>query len=305
MKKVLIPILFGMICSPVQVVVADSLELVKALGFTEEYILQHSPTKKQARVSYGNRPCRREPVAYTTPMLDADELLQPRVFESGETASMIPLLLRLHRQNPESDKITRQLAYTCLNAGQPREALHWFIQTYQRDRSDLESLWNMASLAYQLREMTQAEKYLSEYADVDPNSAWGRMARDFLAGRFSGVSMDKGFSSNLPSTGVTMAGATDDKKDSGQPAPRSVMIIEGQRTTFEGFMDKYERSQPQPTQQIKDTLKGTSQEQVLKVKASKPAATATKTTTGRQSPLENAKIIEQSVKTTAPPLGTD
>lgn len=310
MKKILIPILFGMICSPVQVVTADSLELVKALGYSEEYILQHAPTKKQARVSYASPPYQREPGFIATSRYDANELLQPRVFESGETASMIPLLLRLYRQSPESDKITRQLAYTCLRAGQPREALHWFIQTYQRDRSDFESLWNMASLAYQLREMAQTQKYLREYAEVDPNSAWGRMARDFLAGRFSGVTMDRGFRSNLPRTGVTLSGAPDNKKDTGQPG-RSVMIIEGQRTTFEGFMDRYETSQPQPTPAPvpapvpAPAPAPTPAPTPAPNPAPTPAPTKTKPVPVRQSPLENAQIIDQNVKTTAPPLGTD
>ena len=232
---------------------------------------------------------------------------------------MIPVLMRYHRQNPTSAKITRKLAVTCLRNGQPREALYWYTQTWQRDRSDYESLWNMACISYRLGETDQTRKYLEEYSKVDPHSAWGRMAREFLAGRFSGSDLADGFASELGRTGSvggssssTDAGAAKGVKTTGTAGESAtgggIMVIEGQRTSFDQFMSGYTENDA-VSEKVDDTMKGkkrvrkpvkaeaeASKTSLLKAKIEDKAAPA-------PALIEAAPLVEdKTVTATAPPL---
>lgn len=298
MKKILIPVILGMLSSPVMA--QPSLQdFVRELGYTEAFIAEGLPeiAGKKSDLSRAKAiPARKithEPVF--SDLSDPSDLLHPRVFQKGESPQMIPVLLRLQKQNPTSDKITRKLAVTCLRNGQPREALYWYIQTYQRDRSDFESLWNMASIAYRLGEMDQARKYLQEYASLDPKSAWGRMAREFLAGSFSGKTLNDGFKAGFGRTGVT-AGESEESKqlklrlvsegksvDSGQHG-HGVMVIEGQRTSFRDYMRSSKYKEP-PVKAKKATLEG------KRVSSQVPA--------GAKSSLAKAKIVVKPVQAEA------
>ncbi|MFZ5952991.1 MAG: tetratricopeptide repeat protein, partial [Candidatus Rifleibacteriota bacterium] len=241
-----------------------------------------------------------------------DDFLQPRLYAKSEAPGMIPYLLKLQKQNPTSAQITRKLAATCLKNGQPREALYWYTQTYQRDRSDLEALWNMAALAYQLGEEDQAEKYLKEYADADPNSAWGRMAKEFSAGRFSGTSMDKGFKSEFSKFGSAVGpakkinyGPVRSEKKSGE----GILIIEGRRTTVEQFVEEYEPAVPAEPVALKDTAKGKSGKASVKTqKESKvnleKAQIAAPEPKQPVTPDKTEPSDLKAVTTTAEPLGT-
>ena len=130
--------------------------------------------------------------------IDQDSLMNPRMYGRPEPADMIPLLVDLHRKQPESAKITRKLALTCLGAGQPREALYWFTQTFHRDRTDFPALWNMATLSYRFGDHEASQSFFREYASIDPHSAWGMMAREFSkSGSFSGVNLADGFDGTI------------------------------------------------------------------------------------------------------------
>ncbi len=157
---------------------------------------------------------------------EARDYLTPRVYQRPEPTNFIPTLLRLYQQQPASSKITRKLALTCLQAGQPREALHWFIKTFHLDRSDLSALWNMATLAYRLGEMDAANSYLAEYARLDPYSAWGKIANQFRkTGKFGGVEFSTTFSETPPRTSFSTPGG---EKNSG-----SLLIIDGKTVNSE------------------------------------------------------------------------
>lgn len=258
MKKILIPVMLGLLSAPVYAQ-ASLQDFVREMGYSQAFIEEGIPEvigKKsdlsKARAVPANKMTHKSPV---TEISDPSDLLHPRVFQKGEAPELLPVLLRLQKQNPTSDKITRKLAVTCLRNGQPREALYWYIQTYQRDRSDFESLWNMASIAYRLGEMDQAKKYLEEYAALDPKSAWGRMAREFLAGSFSGKNLNDGFKGGFGQTGM-VAGASEEAKElqkrlgaegklveTGQHGP-GVLVIEGQRTSFDDYMRAPKRKEP-------------------------------------------------------------
>jgi len=260
MKKILIPVMLGLLCAPVS---ADQNlhEFVRELGYKGDFIMENLPKE--------SRPKRRatvEPkVRHVEPprqLMQPEDLLYPRIMQKSESPRMIPVLMRYHRQNPASPKITRKLAVTCMRNGQPREALYWYTQTWQRDRADYESLWNMACISYRLGETAQTRKYLTEYAKVDPNSAWGRMAREFLAGRFSGSDLADGFDSDIAQTGSTSGGMAKSDKRGQQADPEKassgsgIMVIEGQRTSFEKFMSGYEQIDTASPAKINDTAKG-------------------------------------------------
>lgn len=299
MKKILIPVILGLLSSPVMA--QPSLQdFVRDLGYTEAFIAEGLPeiAGKKSDLSRAKAiPARKithEPTV--SDLSDPSDLLHPRVFQKGEAPQMIPVLLRLQKQNPTSDKITRKLAVTCLRNGQPREALYWYIQTYQRDRSDFESLWNMASIAYRLGEMDQAKKYLQEYASLDPKSAWGRMAREFLAGSFSGKNLNDGFKSGFGRTGISSGESEESKQlnlrlvaegkavDSRQQGA-GVMVIEGNRTTFSDYMRASKRNEA-PVKAKKATLEG------KRVSSQAPA--------GAKSSLAKARIVEKPVRAEAP-----
>jgi len=298
MKKVLIPVILGLLSAPVMA--QPSLQdFVREMGYSEAFIAEGLPGIAGKKSDWSRAkaiPARQ--MSHETAVGDLSnpsDLLHPRVFQKGEAPEMIPVLLRLQKQNPTSDKITRKLAVTCLRNGQPREALYWYIQTYQRDRSDFESLWNMASIAYRLGEMDQAKKYLEEYAALDPKSAWGRMAREFLAGSFSGNNLSDGFKSGFGRTSMATGESDEQKKlnrrlvaegkkvDSGRQGS-GVMVIEGQRTSFSDYMNTTKR-QEAPVKTKKATLEG-------KRVSSQARAVA-------KSSLAKAKIVEKTVQAEA------
>ncbi|MBU1108747.1 MAG: hypothetical protein KKB51_18875 [Candidatus Riflebacteria bacterium] len=317
MKKILIPVMLGLLCAPVS---ADQNlhDLVRELGYTGDYIMENLPPEK-AKPRRAVRNPQTTHVESQRQLMAPEDLLHPRVMQKSESVRMIPVLLRYHRQSPASAKITRKLAVTCLRNGQPREALYWYTQTWQRDRSDYESLWNMACVSYRLGENEKTNNYLEEYSKVDPHSAWGRMAREFLEGRFSGSDLADGFSSDVSQTGgvsdssassktgtakgVKAAGTSGDNSDG-----RGIMVIEGQRTSFDRFMGGYEEIDVTP-EKIDDTVKGkkrvrtpvkaeaevskTSLQQAAIVEKATPAPTLTEAV-----PLGEAK----AVTATAPPL---
>lgn len=286
MKKILIPVMLGLLCAPVS---ADQNlhEFVRELGYTGDFILENLPKNSGPR-----RQATVEPKpGYAMPqrqLMAPDDLLHPRIMQNSESPRMIPVLMRYHRKNPASAKITRKLAVTCIRNGQPREALYWYTQTWQRDRSDFESLWNMASVAYQLGEFDLTRKYLEEYDKVDPNSAWGRMAREFLAGRFSGSDLADGFKAEFAQTGSSdgsapaKPGASGVARGSEKPVDGGgIMVIEGKRVSFDQFMSGYEKIDDVPVK-INDTVKGKQ-----KVR-SWPKAEADK----NKSSLQKAEIVE-------------
>ncbi|MBI3037532.1 hypothetical protein HYY75_00575 [bacterium] len=109
-----------------------------------------------------------------------DVFLSPRVYQQPESATFLPTLFDLYKKQPQSPKITRKLALTCLEAGQTREALLWFIQTFQLDRHDLGALWNSAVLSHQLNDKKASKAFFTEYISIDPYSPWGKAAKRFL-----------------------------------------------------------------------------------------------------------------------------
>lgn len=304
MKKILIPVLLGLLCAPVRA--DDNLqELVRELGYTDSYIMENL-LPKSAFVVKENVPSQRpSPPPYLEPkreMMDPEDLLHPRVYTKSESAAMIPLLLRYHRNKPTSAKITRKLAVTCLKNGQPREALYWYTQTYHRDRSDVESLWNMAAISYRLGEMQPTLKYLREYATVDPYSAWGRMAKEFIAGRFSGTNLSEGFEGGIGHISLPSAGVG---KTSG--AENGILVIQGKRISVDSFMtDPVDEPEIVRPKKLKDTLKGkTRVEDEISDIANTPERKTS--TTQIAAPAESVATKVSSnenlaVKATAPPL---
>jgi len=160
-----------------------------------------------------------------------EDVLSPRLYQKPEPLKLIPFLVSLQKKQPASAKITRKIALTYLQAGQPKEALYWFIQTYHRDKNDLSALWNIATLSYRTGDIRAAGDYLKEYARVDPYSAWGKIARQFIeAGKFGGVELSSGFEKETPHVALFGApGSGSSGKES------SLMVIDGRVTTPEDF----------------------------------------------------------------------
>ncbi len=319
MKKLLLPVMLGLLCAPLCAAEPPLREFVRDLGYRDDFINENLPKEKArpqvapAQVKY----------SYSTPqreLMQPEDLLLPRVFQKSESAAMIPVLMRYHRDNPTSEKITRKLAVTCIKNGQQREALYWYTQTWQRDRSDFESLWNMAAISYSLNETDLTKKYLTEYARLDPNSAWGRMAREFLEGRFSGNDLSDGFQRGFGRVGEP-AGGFSAKKTPGVSSANAgknsetgdgIMIVEGKRYNVESFVSFYDEQKDveEPTK-LNDALKGKSGTRSSDKKAGKnlsleKAVIAEKVTTGAASATppqaEPAAIESAELKTTAPPL---
>lgn len=313
--------MLGLLCAPVSA--EQSLhELVRELGYKGDFIMENLPKEPGPRRHRTVTP----KVYHVEPprqLMQPEDLLHPRIMQKSESPRMIPVLMRYHRKNPASAKITRKLAVTCMRNGQPREALYWYTQTWQRDRSDYESLWNMACISYRLGDTGLTHKYLAEYAKVDPNSAWGRMAREFLAGRFSGSDLADGFDSEMSHTGSTSGGVAESdtskvKSGSEKPATGSgIMVIEGQRTSFEQFMSGYKEIDTAPPAKINDTVKGNGKVRsrakaeadinkaslkkatIIEASAEKAESTsAPKTALTEAAPLAES----QAVTATAPPL---
>ncbi len=190
-------------------------DVARSLGYSEE-LTRELPTRHDPRAP-------RDPGALkTSPSVDQKnwtESLPPRVYQAPEPTSMIPTLIRLHQKQPGSAKITRKLALSFMQAHQPQDALHWFTQTYMRDRKDLSALWNMGALSMQLKDYSGARAYFEEYVRLDQTSPWGRMAARYL---------NDGFLTFADSTGTFTGRARTGFIQSGSPsASSSIMIIDG------------------------------------------------------------------------------
>ena len=257
---------------------------------------------------------------------EKDDILQPRISEASESPEMIPALLRYHKENPKADKITRKLAVTTYSIGQYKEALYWYTLTYQRNRSDLESLWNMASIADSIGEKQQAVLYLREYARVDPNSAWGRMARNLLSNGYSADNMSESFDDQMARV-LNSSGGSENKKSSGNKVERSgnsnddgMIVVSGDKYDLESFVASYKPNKNFNETSAKDgdTLKGTSQTKSKSKKSgsktSLESATVNETPVATSKPIAGAKVVpaykaappieeDASVTTTAAPLG--
>lgn len=249
------------------------------LGFSPE-VLKSLPDRHLPRAPNPDAPVRSRPITRDGAAPDTG-LLSPRQYQKAESVSMVPYLLALHKKSPRSPKITRKLALTCLKAGQPREALYWFVQTWFRDRTDFPALWNCAALSYRLGDYRGASAYLKEYAQRDPNSAWGRIAREFQnAGPYSSGDLAAGFAGRLPRGGVLAGGA---------PAKggSSLMIIGGKEMPLpegDSFADRLDEG-PAPTGSGKGKKAATEASQPLPAKA----------------PLNRAFIEPPATREAAPP----
>ena len=231
---------------------------------------------------------------------EKEDILQPRISEASESPDMIPALLRYHKENPKADKITRKLAVTTYSLGQYKEALYWYTLTYQRNRSDLESLWNMASIADSIGEKQQAALYLREYARVDPNSAWGRMARNILNSGYSADNMSESFDDHMARV---MNGSSNngDSKSSNSKVQKSasagddgMIVVSGDKYDLESFAASYrpKKNFNEPAAKGGDTLKGNSQ---------------TKSNTkknGSKTSLEKASVSEPMQEAPAMPISS-
>lgn len=256
-------------------------EMASELGYKEPDLLMDVPMQhgKRAPKDQSYRNYREDLRKVETDFHDA---MQPKMYDRPEAARMIPYILELHKKQPASPKITRKLALTCLGAGQPREALHWFTQTFHRDRSDLNALWNMSVLAYRLGETKAAEAYLREYSLLDPYSAWGKMAKEFIrSGRFGGAELASGFQADRARIGeVSASEARETASGSGR-----IMVIEN-RNPNDLIGAKFLEM---PTEQVKT---------VSEVKkAHRPAPSAVKKDPEPPKstlPIEKAKIDESA-----------
>lgn len=215
-----------------QVMAENNYEILKQMGYTQEYIFQNTPVESMDKNLRTPPKIKEKREKYVPPV---EDFIKARIYGAGESSGMIPLLLKLQKKNPTSLKLPKKLAITCYKAGQFKEALYWYTQTYLRDRSDVESLWNMASIAHQLGMNSEARKYLEEYTKVDPNSAWGRMAREFLENNYSNNLKD-GFNNENARGGYVEKGSNDSES--------GILVVEGKRTTVEDFVAGYHESAP-------------------------------------------------------------
>ncbi|MDD3148025.1 MAG: hypothetical protein PHD82_12025 [Candidatus Riflebacteria bacterium] len=319
MKKLLLPVMLGLFCAPIGAAEPPLREFVRDLGYRDDFINDNLP-KEKTRPQVAPAPIKHADSTPRRELMQPEDLLHPRVFQKSESAAMIPVLMRYHRDNPTSDKITRKLAVTCLKNGQQREALYWYTQTWQRDRADFESLWNMAAISYSLGESDLTRKYLEEYAKLDPNSAWGRMAREFLSGRFSGNDLSQGFEAGPgrvgePAGGISASknkGVSSSTTGKNSETGNGIMIVEGKRYNVESFVSFYDEQKDveRPTK-LNDALKGKSGTSSSDKKAGKnlsleKAVIAEEVKTGaaeRVTPkVEPASVESAELKTTAPPL---
>jgi hypothetical protein len=178
------------------------------------------------------------------------ESLAPQPYQRSEAPRMLPYLIGLHKKQPQSAKITRRIALTCLRAGQPREALYWFTLTYHRERSDLKALWNMAALAWRLGDRQAATAYLHEYAARDRESAWGRLARDFLqSDDLAGIEMGSAFSGISP-RGGSFGSAGGGASGGVASGSSGLFVLQGERVDPRSFENSGDTSDP--TVAVKD-----------------------------------------------------
>ena len=276
--------------------------LVRDMGYTEplitvETVIAVKKANADAKKYYATkkledtRPHKASAVSYSGNGMTIDDMLKPRITDAVESTEMIPALQRYHKANPKSEKITRKLAATTYSAGQYKEALYWYTLTYQRDRSDYESLWNMACIADSIGEKDQARVYLKQYVKVDPNSAWGRMAKDILNNGYQASNMSDSFEDEISKF---LDSGSSESSDSGRRSQNRVntsdstgtdgmIVVSGDKYELESFVASYKNKQ-NFTEAKKDseTLKGKSKKST--VKATPSVAQTPKTS------LDNARI---------------
>jgi len=289
----LLSLAFGFVSAVPFVSLADppARDMAKTFGYGPD-IVDQMPTTQGPRAP---NPQRRPSVSPREPALDSGLLhrIQPRVYQHSEPSSLLPTLLRLHQQQPASPKITRKLALTCLQAGQTREALHWFMQTFQRDRSDLAALWNMAALSLQLGDKTAAHAYLAQYAHQDSYSPWGRMAKRFLAseGSLAGNSSED-FQGTAPHIGYI------DSSPVGSGNSGSMLVIDGRTITPDEFgAAPIESPVVNPFKPLRKAEAGTTASGSDSVRL--PAG---KAGTAVQPPLSGATLGQAKIDTVRPPV---
>ncbi len=236
-------------------------------------------------------------VSYSGNGMTVDDMLKPRITDAVESSDMIPALQRYHKANPKSEKITRKLAATTYSAGQFKEALYWYTLTYQRDRSDYESLWNMACIADSIGEKDQARVYLKQYVKVDPNSGWGRMAKDILNNAYQSSNMSDSFEDEIS----RFLDSSSSESDSGR-RPNNIntsdsdgtdgmIVVSGDKYDLESFVASYKNKQNfTEVKKDSETLKGKSQKSSVKA--------APVTTTTPKTSLDTAKISAPTVQET-------
>ena len=266
-----------------------TVDLVNSVKKSNEDVKAYYATKKLEQPYKKGNSLEVEPQKY----FSKEEILQPRISEASESPDMIPALLRYHKANPKADKITRKLALTTYSLGQYKEALYWYTLTYQRNRSDLESLWNMAVIADSIGEKAQARIYLNEYARIDPNSAWGRMARNLLSSDYSSNNMSESFEDELAKTLDSSSNTAQSNtpkgnvKSSDTNSDNGMIVVSGDKYDLESFVASYKPNKNFNEEKTKDgdTLKGNSQS---KLKSKKD---------GSKSSLERAAISEKKSST--------
>lgn len=268
-------------------------EMARQLGYSE--LIEHMDLPKHHDPRAPLPKARGGIEAVTAERLPADrKLLDTYMYQKAEHASMIPFLLSLQKKQPTSSKISRKLALTCLQAGQPREALYWFTYTYQRDRNDLPALWNMAALAYRLGDTRKLNDYLDEYARRDPNSMWGMVAKKFLeTGTFAGFDARSTIAEHgMPRIGYVGAGAAGAREG-------GLMVVEGKRVSPEEMLSEAnplpDVNPFKPTRKTDDEKKddGTA---AYRTATKAEAAEETKIPT----PLPGASLTKAEIQTTTP-----
>lgn len=284
MKKIVAQVALGILCTvPLAAEDYPIRKMIRDMGYTETYFLEDLATqveisnedsrkfyaeyekRTQAELQKNKHPNSSESIESA---FSAKDILKPRIADVSESAEMLPTLLRYHKDNPKSDKITRKLAVTTYELGQYKESLYWFTLTYQRNRSDFESLWNMASIADMIGDKEAARKFLKEYVRVDPNSAWGRMAKDILNSGYSASNMTESFEDKLPKSMISESGraretgvSVGNKKQvesSGEESNRGMLVVQGDKYDLESFVANYKPKKNFDTKATNqaDTLKG-------------------------------------------------
>ncbi|MBQ3643684.1 MAG: hypothetical protein II961_03715 [Candidatus Riflebacteria bacterium] len=339
MKKIITQVTLALLAASPLLAEDYPIELmVRDMGYTSNYMtidVVNSVKKSNAdaKAYYATKKLdqpKRRKTSVVEPQrgFEKEEILQPRISEASESPEMIPALLRYHKENPKADKITRKLAVTTYSLGQYKEALYWYTLTYQRNRSDLESLWNMASIADSIGEKQQARLYLREYARVDPNSAWGRMARNILNNGYSSDNMTESFDDQMArvldsgsSIKESQSSGNKVKSSSSSASGDGMIVVSGDKYDLESFVASYKPNKNFNENSTKDgdTLKGKSQPKLsnkkegVKTSLEKAAisekkqveSTKSDTDTMLVPALKAAPLAEEdaTVKTVADPLG--
>ncbi len=318
MKKIISQVAISLLC--VAPVLAEDYPIdlmVRDMGYTSRYMtvdVVNSVKKSNAdaKAYYATKkleePKKRKESSCSSPQrgFTKEEILQPRISEASESPEMIPALLRYHKANPKADKITRKLAVTTYSLGQYKEALYWYTLTYQRNRNDLESLWNMATIADSIGEKSQARVYLKEYARVDPNSAWGRMAKNLLNSGYSSDNMTESFDDEMARFLDSSSGVSNSNKqqvkNSDSTGDDGMIVVSGDKYDLESFVASYKSNKNFSEKKTKDgdTLKGNNSQLKLDSKNKEGLKTSPEKVTNSENKTSIAKpIIEAKVVTTS------